>query len=82
MMVRRPCVRAHVITRLMYCHAPRKYGEKETILGIGQYPTPGMLNPFDFGLPEARFRERLPVWLKGGMVDSPDMRESCGSDHD
>jgi hypothetical protein len=64
----------------MYGHAPGIYGETEILLGTDQYPT-GMLNPFDFGLPEARWRERLPG-LKGGTVDSPDVRESCGSDRD
>src|SRR6266852_5096888 len=59
MTVCRPCVRAHVTTRLMYGHAPGIYGETETSLGTDQYST-GMLNP----LPDARFREHLLVYLK------------------
>jgi hypothetical protein len=62
-MVCSPYVRAHVTARSMYGHASGIYGETEILLGTDQYPT-GMLNPFNFELPEARFRERLPVWLK------------------
>ena len=47
----------------MYGHASGIYGETEILLGTDQYPT-GMLNPINFELPEVRFRERLPVWLK------------------